>query len=180
MYLWPSCSQSKKLEIEVTLRPLHSVLDISESNDSTIQLFHVSFRDFLLDKDRCHEKFWIDEKRTHGDLAESCLQVMSNALRRDICGLQLPGTLISEVQESRVRDSLPIDVQYACRYWVQHLQNSSINLRDDDSVHIFLQTHFLHWLEALSLMRAIPKGVLMVTVSNLVSIISFLNTDLSR
>jgi len=32
-------------------------------------------------------------------------------------------------------------------------------IHDDDEVHVFLQKHFLHWLEALSLMNRIAEVI---------------------
>jgi hypothetical protein len=79
-----------------------------------------------------------------------------------MCNLRLPGALVSEITDGVVKDCLPLDVQYACRYWVGHLEQSKVTLRDNDQVHIFLRKHFLHWLEALSLIGKISDGVLMV------------------
>jgi hypothetical protein len=59
-----------------------------------------------------------------------------------------PGALATDVESSRVEQCLPAGVQYACLYWVQHLQKSGGQLRDNDQVHQFLQKHLLHWLEA--------------------------------
>jgi hypothetical protein len=68
------------------------------------------------------------------------------------------------VETNRVEHCLPPEAQYACRYWVDHLQRGEIGLCDDNGrVHKFLRQHFLHWLEALSLMRKMSEGVLMIT-----------------
>jgi hypothetical protein len=147
--------------VNITLRPLHSVLDVSEKSHSPIRLLHLSFPDFLLDRERCQEQFWIEEDKTHGHMAKCCIQLMSSALKRDICGLQL-GTLISEVESQRVKENLPPDVQYACRYWVQHLQQGNMDLHDNGIVHVFFLKHFLHWLEALSLIQNSTDGVIML------------------
>ncbi|KAH0558701.1 hypothetical protein GP486_004650 [Trichoglossum hirsutum] len=151
--------------VKVTLRSLHSVLDVPESQDSPIRLLHPSFRDFLLDEQRCSDhRFWVYDWKAHTNLAESCLRLMSKNLRSDICGLHIPGTLTSDVESSRVRNCLPVAVQYACCYWVGHLRQGDISLcGDNGQVHIFLREHFLHWLEALSLMGKISEGVLMLT-----------------
>ena len=146
-----------------TLEPLHSVLDISQDQTSPIKLFHLSFRDFLLDMERCPDtQFWVNEKKAHSSLVESCIEVISNSLRRDICGLQMPGASVSEVRHSWVDQCLPDHVQYACRYWIDHLRQSDIELCDNGQVHKFLNKHFLHWLEALSLMRNMSGAVVMV------------------
>ena len=144
---------------------LRSVLDVPNDPDFPIRLLHPSFREFLIDEQRCLDRrFKINEKKTHRDLVESCLKVMSRALKRDICGLQMPGALASEVESKTLSRCLPKYVQYACRYWVDHLQRSEIGLCDDNGrVHKFLQQYFLNWIEALSLMGKMSEGVLMIT-----------------
>jgi hypothetical protein len=158
----------------VTLNSLGSVLDIPKHQGYPIRLIHPSFRDFLLDKQRClDDQFWIDEGRVHTDLVESSLRLMSNALRRNVCNLSTPGALSSEVDRNTVDLFLPPHVQYACRYWIGHIQRGRGNLLDDGQVHVFLQNHFLHWLEAFGLIGKISDGVLMVT--NLESVLTVLN-----
>ncbi|KAF8537980.1 hypothetical protein BDD12DRAFT_886446 [Trichophaea hybrida] len=147
------------------LRPLYSVLDVPETgkDESPVRLLHPSFRDFLLDKERCTDRrICIDEEKAHGDLFMSCLNIMSKHLHRDMCNLRLPGALISEVENELIENYLPLDVQYACRYWVSHLRRSKVKLCDNDQVHSFLRGNFLYWLEALSLIGKISDGVLMV------------------
>jgi len=141
-----------KQDVEVRLSCLRSVFDIPEMSESPIRLLHPSFRDFLLHRGRCLDtQFRIDETKTHGDLFVCCLKLMSKHLKRNICNLG-----------GVVKHCLPLDVQYSCCYWVSHLQRSNIKLCDGDQVHIFLQKHFLHWLEALSLIGKISDGILMV------------------
>jgi hypothetical protein len=156
---------AEQWEVEDTLESLSSVLGYSESLH--IRLLHPSFRDFLLDYRRCKDpEFQIVGKNAHRDFAVSCIELMSKYLKQDMCSLRLPGRLISEMDRCAVQHALPQEVQYACRYWVDHLQRSSVKLSDNDSlhnrIHNFLKKHFLHWLEALSLMGNMPEGVLMV------------------
>jgi hypothetical protein len=151
-------------DVDEILKHVQAVLDVPDSLDLPVRLLHPSFRDFLLDKQRCHdERFWVDEKKAHETLAESCLRLMSKNLKRDICDLRAPGTLGSEVDSCRVEQCLPADLQYACRYWVQHLQRAQIDLCGRGQVYEFFQKHFLHWLEALSLIGKISEGGHMVT-----------------
>ncbi|KAF8541118.1 WD40-repeat-containing domain protein [Trichophaea hybrida] len=155
--------RKNECEVQETLDSLRSVLDVSESQDCSIRLLHPSFRDFLLDPQRCSERqFRIDKNQTHGDLFASCITLMSKHLKKDMCNLRVPGALSSEVEDSVVKKSLPPDVQYACRYWVYHLNLSDVEVCDNDQVHSFLRTHFLHWLEALSLIGKALESVLMV------------------
>jgi hypothetical protein len=152
-----------KKDIYQTLYDLHSILEVPEDQDQPIRLHHPSFRDFLLDQKRCTDvQFWIDEKMAHNDLFVRCLELMSRHLRRDMCNLRLPGVLASEVEKSTIENCLSQDLQYACRYWVQHLQRAQIDLCNHKHVHKFFQEHFLHWLEALSLIGQISEGVHLV------------------
>ena len=151
--------------ISTTLDPLKSVLNVPEDPNAPIQLLHPSFRDFLVDKERCFDRhFWIDQEKAHHHIAEQCLCVMSKTLKRNICQLRTPGTLKSETEIGTVDQHLPYHVQYACQYWVDHLQKSDLSLDDGGHVHEFLQSHFLHWLEALSLMGKMSEAVLMIKV----------------
>ncbi len=149
--------------VQLRLCHLHSVLEVPDNLSHPLRPLHPSFRDFLLDKERCsNQGFWVDEKKTHAALADACIRLMSDKLRRDICELCLPGALASEVQDDRIKQRLPEDVQYACQFWVQHLQRSEPQLLDNGQVHGFLQKHLLHWLEALSLIRKTSEGVLLI------------------
>lgn len=157
-------------KINPILDSLHSVLDIPENLKSPIRLLHPSFRDFLTDEERCQdEHFWVDQEDVHVSLAKNCLQLLMNTLKRDICELKSPGYLANEVQSDQIDLCLLKSVQYACRYWVAHLEHvdpdhrNETGLHDNGLIHLFLQRHFLHWLEALSLTRRMSEGVLMIT-----------------
>jgi hypothetical protein len=87
---------------------------------------------------------------------------MSNSLKQDVCGQEAPGTLVANVESSRIEQCLPPEVKYACLYWIQHLQKSDAQLYDNDQVHQFLQVHLLHWLEALGWVRKTSEGILAI------------------
>lgn len=145
--------------IRETLQSLFSVLSVSEE-DMPIRLLHLSFRDFLLDPQRCvNEDFWISQKKKHSDLAYACLDVLSKTLKQDVCRLNDFSSLAAEVSPSQLNQYLPAHVQYACRYWVDHLQRAGTDFKDNYQVHVFLKEHFLHWLEALSLLGKMSEGV---------------------
>ncbi|KAJ4379964.1 hypothetical protein N0V86_004269 [Didymella sp. IMI 355093] len=142
-------------DVSQTVEDLHAILNIPEDPTQPLRLHHPSFRDFLLDKKRCgDDSFWVEERSTHEKLASRCLALMSatRGLRQDMCNLSQPGALRSEIGDKTVTSSLPPELQYACRYWVEHLQRGQRSIANGDAVHIFLQTHLLHWLEAMSLM----------------------------
>ena len=140
-------------DIKDTLADLHTIVNIPSQASSPIRLHHPTFRDFILDKGRCSDlNFWVDEKQAHKALANSCLELMSKMLKRDICGLGSPGTLVKDVDPNRIERCVPPDLQYACIYWVQHYRQSGIRLSDGDRIDRFFKEYFLYWLEAINLM----------------------------
>ncbi|OCK72915.1 hypothetical protein K432DRAFT_314321 [Lepidopterella palustris CBS 459.81] len=162
-----------KEEVDQTLDDLHAILDVAKDQTHPLRLHHPSFRDFLLNKDRCNDSnFWVDEKHAHQRLAGSCIQLLLTSLKEDICGVTIPGTLVADIENSRVEQCLPLEVQYACLYWVQHLQRSGTQLRDNDDIDQFLRSHFLYWLEALSWMQKISEAILQIISLESVSLVS--------
>ncbi len=147
-----------KEEVDQTFEDLHAIFDIPEDPTYPVRLHHPSLRDFLLNKDRCRD-FWVDEKEAHQILATRCIQLMSQTLKKDICELRAPGSQASQVKSSWIEKFLPSEVQYACLYWVQHLQRSSSQVHDGEEAHRFLQAHLLHWLEALGWMSKTSEGI---------------------
>src|SRR5208282_4264037 len=58
--------------------------------------------------------------------------------------------------------------RYSCLYWGDHLidcdvRGNTINdFQNGGSVYSFLNTSYLYWLEALSLMKSLPDGIVMI------------------
>jgi hypothetical protein len=153
------------------LRSLHSVLDVPSKTDSPIRMFHLSFRDFLIDPaKRTTNEFWVDETKCHERLAKRCLDLLSSGyLKRDICNQKNPGKARIEVDPQTIDTCLPAPVRYACLYWVYHLTESKEIIQDRDYIYCFLEHHFLHWLEALSLLGKISESISMI--DNLLAIV---------
>ena len=63
-----------------------------------------------------------------------------------------------------IEKCLPADIQYSCRYWVHHLEQSGRHISDEDAVDAFLREHFLHWLEALSLIGKISDCIRLIDI----------------
>ncbi|RYP50922.1 hypothetical protein DL768_003647 [Monosporascus sp. mg162] len=157
------------------------IIPKTPEEQTPIRSLHISFRDFLLDRDRCGDpNFWVDEREAHQKLADGCIRLMDTSLRQDILGINAPGVLVANVEGARVEQCLPPGVQYACLYWIQHLQKSGARLGDNDPVHQFLKDHFLHWLEALSWMRKVSEGIhAIATLDNCPDLSTFIH-DMKR
>jgi hypothetical protein len=103
---------------------------------------------------------------THYTLFLRSLEVMSRTLRHDVFSLRAPGISIDQVKQP---DPDPLAVaRYSCLYWVDHLLQCNTrgiihnNFKDDGSVYNFLSTSYLYWLEALSLMKSLPDGIVLI------------------
>ena len=152
-------------EVDHTLGDLHSVLDVPKNQDKPIRSIHPSFLDFLLNQKRCKEPhLWVGECQKHHGVFVSCVELMSRALKRDLCNQKHPGARTAKIGEKELKEHLPPELRYACRHWVEHFRRSRKVFADDDRVYSFLKAHLLHWLEALGWMQAASEGVLMMTV----------------
>ncbi|KAK4652665.1 NACHT and WD40-domain containing NOD-like receptor 5 [Podospora pseudocomata] len=164
----PICSLARLLDIQEKvvirrLEPLHSVLSVPVSPTSPVRMFHLSFHDFLVDPNKQGTNpFWIDRGATHEKIAIRCLELLSGSLKKDICDLRMPGTARADIESSVIDSHLPSDVRYACLYWVYHVQQSSSRISDNHQVYTFLERHFLHWLEALSLLGKLCTSIGMI------------------
>ncbi|KAK7750314.1 hypothetical protein SLS62_007721 [Diatrype stigma] len=155
------------------LKRLHSILSVPDDKEASIGLVHLSFRDFILSQERSNQLrplVDVDEATISRHIFQRCLEIMSSELCQDICKLGKPGTLISEVQDSDIRQHIPQYLRYACRYWADHLSNldeggqSEVGLRDDgETILAFLQKNVLFWIEAMSWLREIPTTILVIT-----------------
>jgi len=152
--------------VDARLDHLHSALNVSSDSNSPVRLFHLSFRDFLIDPNkRDTNPFWVDEKATHESIAIRCLELLSSSghLKKDICNLKMPGIARADIDPAVIESSLPAHVRYACLYWVYHLEQSSALIADSHQAYLFLKCHFLHWLEALSLLGKISESIAMIS-----------------
>jgi hypothetical protein len=139
---------------------LHSILVIPEDTAQPIRLHHPSFRDFIIDPNRCGDvRFSVDGKWQHKLLAEKCIHLMEGHLRKDICDAHDPNTRASLIDQSTISQQLSPSLRYACRYWAHHVRQADGRFDDHSSILDFLYVHLLHWLEALSLLRQTPEAL---------------------
>jgi len=133
--------------------------------ERTIFLVHQSAKDFLIEKAR-QDPLLFRAQDVHNNISSQSLQAMSQTLKRDIYNLRAPGTSIDKVK-SPFPDPLAA-IRYSCLYWVDHLlecqarEDTTKNLKDSGLVYSFLRQYFLNWLEALSLLKSMSAGVVMI------------------
>lgn len=129
-----------------------------------IYFVHQSAKDYLL-TNASKEIFPSGKEGTHHSIFLRSLEIMSRTLRRDVYSLSSPGLSIDQVEQP---DPDPLAVaRYSCVYWGDHLidcdREKIINdFKVLDLVYDFLTTNYLFWLEALSLMKSLPNGIVII------------------
>jgi hypothetical protein len=139
--------------------------------NETIFFIHQSAKDYIVRIDG-REDLGFDQVEEHRKIAISSLSLLSKTLKENFYSLAKLGTLIGEVREAAVTDTL-LRIEYAACYWVNHLsgcladsthaQLNTTILSDGGIVHEFLQAHLIHWLEALSWMGKTSEGIMAIS-----------------
>jgi hypothetical protein len=173
-----------------TYRPLHlselaSLADLSEladyqdivrhcglltirEEDDIVYFVHQSAKDYLVNDSNSDVVCKIFPNRYtegHRTILSQSLDSMTRNLRRNIYELRHPGFPITEVNAPELN---PLSsIRYACVHWVDHLCDittgrDGIDFGDEGIFHMFLKEHFLHWVEAFSLLESMSSGVLAV------------------
>lgn len=133
-----------------------SVLSVPSDRDQPVRILHLSFRDFLVQPGT---RFCIGKTQKHKHIAKLCLKTMRCRLQRNICHLAGPGTRRADIDPQNIRQYLPPELRYSCRYWIHHLEQSHALPSEIDDVQLFVQKHFLHWVEAMALLGLISEVV---------------------
>ncbi|KAH9204262.1 NACHT domain-containing protein [Leptodontidium sp. 2 PMI_412] len=150
----------------ITIDELVTLVKMPNGVDGEYEaLAEIIAKEFLIGK-APQEPLLLRAQDVHNTIFSRSLQVMSITLRRDIYSLRAPGISIDQVEPPKP-DPLAA-VRYSCLYWVDHLLGSRItkdtikDLKDSGSVYSFLRQCFLYWLEALSLLKSVSEGVIMI------------------
>ncbi|KAF2205561.1 NACHT-domain-containing protein [Delitschia confertaspora ATCC 74209] len=157
----PTLVKGVKQIITTIVRMCGSFLTIRNDN---VYIIHQSARDFL-SEEASHDIFPSGTRDVHKSISRKTLQIMSQTLSRDMYSLNAFGYPIEKVKQP---DPDPLAaIRYSCIYWVDHLctwnpdpsTDESVDLQDTGAIGSFLRKQYLYWLEALSLCKSLPKGV---------------------
>ena len=148
-----------------TLRSLHSLLLIPEVPEDPIRIFHKSFPDFLTNPHRCRdEKFFVDPTIHHAEVLLSCLRLMKEKFKRNICNLD-DYAVLGEIKDlpTQRKDHIGDALVYACQFWTKHLlgiPSNSPHIQEIlGAIDQFFTIHLLHWIEVLVLMESLSVGI---------------------
>ena len=152
-------------QISTTLRFLHSLLNVPDSEDEPIRVFHKSFPDFLTDRSRCKdERFFVDPSVHHENILFSCLDLMERRLKKNICDLD-DYAVLSEVENlsGRREKCIGSSLEYACRFWTRHLASvpgvGPGARRVQEAIAEFFAKRLLCWIEALSIVGHLGAAI---------------------
>jgi hypothetical protein len=160
-----------------TLSRLHSIVIVPEDGLQVIRLVHPSFFDYMTNPARClNSKFAVDAGSQNTLLARVCLDVMKG-LRRDICGINDPSILNSEVGDlpARIKTHIPPELQYACRHWAWHVSNGMVS-EILNSLEEFCSKYLLYWVEVCSLLGDLRGALVGLDEVQKALIVSFLTS----
>jgi len=152
-------------DISAALRSLHSVLLLPNNKDDPIQAFHKSFPDFLMDPKRCQDtRFFVDPPVHHTEILLTCLHLMEERLKRNICNLDGYADLRDTNDLStRRKEHIGEALEYACQFWTKHLMKSPSSGPNVEKVQKaidrFFTTHLLFWIEVLIIVGNLNVGV---------------------
>jgi nucleoside phosphorylase len=156
--------------IEVHLGLCGSLFDWNNET-KVCKLVHLSLKEYLLSLGRSHASKSpreqtvppdtlevstfpdIREEEGHQYMLQQMLRLMNDCFKGKPWEPPCVGQLGVEQEELRTNR------QYCCRYWIDHLRESSMLLHDNDIIHQFLNSHLLHWLEALGWMEIASYGI---------------------
>ncbi|KAJ6031516.1 hypothetical protein N7540_002248 [Penicillium herquei] len=148
------------------LDSFRSVLRLPSGQDQPVQILHQSFRDFLL---QTGSQFYIDKGDTHKSIVLQCLRTMRAKLRKDICNLNNYGTKRIDIDKRLLNHYLQPELQYSCRYWVHHLEQCVAPSDMAQETLLFLQQHFLHWVETMGTLGLASEVVLMINALQIIT-----------
>jgi AAA ATPase domain len=139
------------------LRHLGSLLSNVTSSDQAgpIVPLHTSFRDFLTNKKS--EVFYVDLGDAHHQLAHSCLSLMLDTLKFNICELESSYLANNDIPdlESRITKHISPALSYASIYWDDHLEQTPFQNELFEKLQALFKTKFLFWLEVLSIKTSV-------------------------
>ena len=103
----------------------------------------------------------MDQEKLHQMMMGRCFTITGKTLEFNICGLETSCVANAGIDdlEQRVKDGIPESLQYSCLYWATHLtavKHAAVSLHLLD---FFRSLTALYWLEALSLIGGLRKGL---------------------
>ena len=168
----------KPVALNYICQGLRSVLDTGDQ----LRFTHQSFVDFLMDSGGYHSPFLFHDTIQSRTLLLASLHVMKIELQFNICKLETSHVIHDDIPDlkMRIRDNIPAHLQYACRFWMDHIRQCDFDVQIGEEVEHFMTNQFLYWLEVMSMLRKanhVTQGLRSVIAWSKVSVIMMSTGD---
>ena len=142
---------------------LSSLLYRDEGANGGIRVRHLSISDFFISGE-CPSDYHVDLRDANIQLGISCLTIMLDQLRFNICKLEDSRLANADLKglQSRIRENISDALQYSCLYWSNHLCSSPRNANErvwECLRRFFEGPYSLFWIEVLSLMGMVSNSI---------------------
>lgn len=173
--------------LEYDTADLEKIVDMCGSFLTLVERYvypiHQSAKDYLVSNVAASQIFPSGKHAVQRIIVDRSIVAMEKILRRDVYQLAHPGTLTSDIEARLPEDDPLLGIGYSCAHWIdhvcetekaglqssrrhrlentlkQHITGSKKSIQIRDLIALFFRVHFLHWLEALSLLGVIPSGI---------------------
>ncbi|OJJ99921.1 hypothetical protein ASPACDRAFT_52471 [Aspergillus aculeatus ATCC 16872] len=161
---WPSEATIQKLTdmaypLFIVASTVCKFMDtVWEPLDSRLQKMQSTYDQLLLSllpPDPDDQKMEEEQIATHLENFQSSHQ----GLRRDICSLGDFGEQANQAHRVPVSEFISPELEYSCRYWIYHIKEGEGLASRTQEVLLYLRNHFLHWLEAMSVLGRMGECV---------------------
>ncbi len=150
-------------EIVRALNRIQSIVPIPTDPSRPIQIYHPSFPDFVTSRERCPDsRFYVDTSTHERRLALQCLDILNNRLSEGVETLLKPTEEVDAVSKDTILCAIPQEVQYACRFWTEHVAFSSMDNSDQELMErldLFSSTMLLRWVVSMCILHAISDAM---------------------
>jgi len=107
---------------------------------------------------------------------------MKIELRFNICKLETSHVIHDDIPDLKIRVqyNIPAYLQYACRFWTNHIHQCDFDIQIAEEVEHFMTNQFLYWLEVMSVLRKVnlvTQGLRSVIAWSKVSVIMMSTGD---
>ena len=122
----------------------------------TVRKVHKSLVDYLV-SDRPHSILHIDPTEQHHSLTTTCFEAIKRLTFN-------AGHITTSHDNLKNRSSISQDISYPCECLVYHLNNGGGRATLVQDLNTFMKTHFLQWLEVMSLLGLVSDAVPMLRI----------------
>ena len=159
-------SSLPEIDAHLCLSLLTSVIHVSTDEEAAVTPFHTLFPNFTTNPTCCSHKhdppfYVLVASKGHEMLALKCLEQMSCSLKYNICEVSEELTVSCRGRtNSPDRGEISEALKYSCLYWVSLFFEAWLSGIDlFDVLDMFLHKHFLYWIECLSKLGEMQKGM---------------------